>query len=93
MYQGENGVFFAHFHNPELMAIMELENSLRRVKEEPIENIADFQTLLQVSRLPKPIRRFAWWYITHRAATGRPRGWGHSALAFIPPWVRNRSIP
>jgi hypothetical protein len=64
-YQGENGVFFAHFYGPEKLSLPALEQELRRFKEAPIEEIPDFRSNLFISRLPKPIRRFAWWYITH----------------------------
>jgi hypothetical protein len=65
MYEGENGVFFAHFHSPEMTDLLTLDHALRRVQDDPIEKIADFQTLLNLSRLPKLVRRFAWWYVTH----------------------------
>jgi hypothetical protein len=65
MYKGENGVFFTHIHSPEKMALMDLDNAMRHCKEEPVESIADFRTCLAISRLPLPIRRLAWWYVTH----------------------------
>jgi hypothetical protein len=65
VYEGENGVFFAHFHSPELLDLLTFEKQLRRFKEDPIEKIPDFRTCLIMSRLPKPLRRFAWWYVTH----------------------------
>lgn len=65
LYQGEPGVFFAHIHSPEKLGLMEFERQLRRFKEDPIETIADFQSSLRISSLPRAIRRLAWWYITH----------------------------
>jgi hypothetical protein len=65
IYQGEPGVFFGHIHNPELLPIAELDKQLRHFKEDPIDSIADFQSTLSVCRWPKPIRRLAWWYLTH----------------------------
>lgn len=65
LYDGEHGVFFAHIHSPEELAIPELERLLRQYKEEPIESIADFRSSLAICRLPSPIRRLAWWYVTH----------------------------
>ncbi len=64
-YKGENGVFFAHFHSPEKLPLLELEKLLRQFKEEPVESIYDFRTCLLMSSLPKPLRRLAWWYVTH----------------------------
>lgn len=64
-YQGENGVFFAHFVAPERQKLTELEAELRRLKSAPIDSVPDFQITLFISRLPMFIRRFAWWYVTH----------------------------
>lgn len=63
-YQGEKGVFIAHFLSPEKSPLLALEAELKRFTTEPVESIADFQTCLTVSRLPQMIRRFAWWYVT-----------------------------
>ena len=65
IYQGEPGVFFAHIHSPERLPITEFDKMLRHFKEDPIESIADFTSTLAICRLPKPIRRLAWWYLTH----------------------------
>lgn len=64
-YEGENGVFFAHFICPEKRPLMDLEAELRHFKTEPVTNVSDFQTCLSISRLPLLLRRFAWWYVTH----------------------------
>lgn len=65
LYEGEPGVFFAHIHSPEKLGLMEFERQLRRFKEDSIENIPDFQSTLMICRLPRAIRRLAWWYITN----------------------------
>lgn len=65
IFQGEPGVFFGHIHHPEQLTIAELEKQLRHFKEDPIDSIADFQSTLSVCRWPRPIRRLAWWYLTH----------------------------
>jgi hypothetical protein len=64
LYEGERGVFFAHFHNPERVDLMSLEAELRRFKEAPVETIDDFRACLLISRLPRPLRSLAWWYVT-----------------------------
>jgi hypothetical protein len=65
IFEGEPGVFFGHIHSPEELAIMELEKRLTHFKDDPIESVADFQSTMMITRLPKPIRRLAWWYVTH----------------------------
>jgi hypothetical protein len=64
-FQGENGVFFAHFLAPEKRPLLDLEADLRRFKTEPVTSIPDFQITLAICRLPLLVRRFAWWYVTH----------------------------
>ncbi len=46
---------------PETRGLRELDAELRRFKEQPIESIADFRRMLLVTRLPRPLRRLAWW--------------------------------
>jgi hypothetical protein len=74
LFEGEPGVFFAHIYSPEKLGLMELERQLRSFKDDPIEGIADFQSSLTMTRLPRAIRRLAWWYIT-RARGYRKATW------------------
>jgi hypothetical protein len=64
-YGGEKGVLFAQFRSPEKLDLLTLESRMRRFKEDPVESIPDFRSLLAITRLPWPLRRLAWWYITH----------------------------
>ena len=61
-YQDENGVFFVHLRGPENQTLTALEDHLRRFKEEPLERIGLYRRALHFSRLPRPLRRFAWWF-------------------------------
>jgi pyruvate/2-oxoglutarate dehydrogenase complex dihydrolipoamide acyltransferase (E2) component len=63
-YQGENGVFFAHVHSPEKLELNDFDEALRRYKETPLESISDFRWSMRITRLPMPLRRFLWWYVT-----------------------------
>jgi hypothetical protein len=65
LYQGEPEIFFARFYNPDRQSLHDLEAQLRRYKEDRIDSIDDFRSSLRICRLPKPLRRLAWWYITH----------------------------
>jgi hypothetical protein len=60
-YEGELGVFFAYIPRPEGMPLPDLEATLRRFKEAPVEDVFGFS--VRFYRLPQPIRRFLWWYI------------------------------
>ncbi len=60
-HQGEPGVFFAHLPRPEEMPLLELEAAIRRHKQAPVSDAFGF--VLGFYRLPRPIRRFLWWYL------------------------------
>jgi hypothetical protein len=60
-YQGENAVFWGHLRRPEEKTLRELQAELRRFKDEPIRNFGLFRRMLWVGRLPRPLRRLAWW--------------------------------
>ncbi len=61
-YGDEDAVFFTHFRSPEKQGLLELDRHLRRVKDEPIQNNGLFRRALKTSRLPRPLRRFLWWF-------------------------------
>lgn len=60
-YAGENGVFFAYVPRPDLLPLLDLEAELRRFKEAPLAEVFRFN--MTFGRLPRPIRRLAWWYL------------------------------
>ena len=60
-YQGDAGVFFAYLPRPEEMPLLELEAALRLHKQAPVSEVFGFA--LNFYRLPRPIRRFLWWYL------------------------------
>jgi hypothetical protein len=60
-YEGELGVFFAYIPQTEKMPLPELEATLRRYKEAPVEDVFGFS--VRFYRMPRLIRRFLWWYI------------------------------
>jgi hypothetical protein len=75
-YQGELAVFFAHLRSPELQSLRQLDEHLRRFKEEPIESIGLFRRALMMSRLPWPLRRFMWWFGLNSSGFKRARRMG-----------------
>jgi hypothetical protein len=60
-FQEEEAVFFGHVRNPEKRGLAELDHELRRFKESDLKKIGAFRQALRMSRLPRPLRRFAWW--------------------------------
>jgi hypothetical protein len=58
----EDAVFFGHLKSPEELSLPKLDAELRRLKESPVEAISSFRRALGLSRLPRPLRRAAWWF-------------------------------
>jgi hypothetical protein len=57
----EDVVLYVPLPEPEKQSIADLNASIRRHKDEPLENISFFRTQIWTSRLPQPIRRHLWW--------------------------------
>jgi hypothetical protein len=58
----EEAVLFGHIRSPEARGLVELDERIRAFKEQPVESIGAFRQALRVSSLPRPVRRFAWWF-------------------------------
>lgn len=58
----EDAVFFGHIRQPEARPLTELDARLHTLRERPIEEISEFRNALRLSGLPRPLRRFAWWF-------------------------------
>jgi hypothetical protein len=75
-YQGENAVFWGHLRRPEGQPLSDLQAQLRRFKEAPLESINLFRRALLVGRLPRPLRRLAWWVGLNTSGSKRARRMG-----------------
>jgi hypothetical protein len=75
-YQNEAAVLFAHFRSPETQALKALEDSVRRYKETPLQEIALFRRAMYVSKFPRPLRRFFWWLGLNQSGPKRARRMG-----------------
>jgi len=60
-YEGENCVFWCHLRQPDQQSLHNLQALLRQAKDEPLQNSAFCRRVLKLGRLPRPIRRLAWW--------------------------------
>jgi hypothetical protein len=70
-FNDEDAVFFAHIRQPEKLSLAEIDAKVHHFKEHPLETISSFRRGLRVSRLPRPLRRFLWWFALN--VSGRKR--------------------
>ncbi len=74
-YEDEDAVFFAPVKSPDRLPLYELDEELRRHKHAPLERLASFRRVLLISRLPRPLRRFVWWFGLN--------AWGRKRAAYM----------
>ena len=58
---GENGVLSYTIREPEKLTLAEIDARIRFARTEPIEQVPDFRRSLRLTRMPRLVRRFAWW--------------------------------
>jgi len=75
-YQGEQGVFFVQLRAPEQQEIVELDGHLRRYKNSPVDKISSVREALRFTKLPRPLRRLAWWFGLNVSGPRRARRFG-----------------
>jgi hypothetical protein len=75
-YQGESATFFIHLKKPEQLGLLQIDRYLKECKEAPVERVGPFRKALWVSRLPRPIRRFLWWWVMNWTGFKRARRLG-----------------
>src|SRR5712692_1969598 len=72
----EDAVFFAHLRSPEKQSLPQIDSFLQYCKQEPLSTIGLFRWTLQISRLPQPLRRLAWWFANSTSGYRRARWLG-----------------
>jgi hypothetical protein len=68
---GEKAVFLGRIKQPELRSLAELTQTIRYLQHVPLENCKEYQRILWLSALPRPLRRSLWWLALN---IGRQRG-------------------
>jgi hypothetical protein len=75
-FGGESAVFFGQFFQPEGQTLDQLQNALVQWRDAPVEEVRDFRRVLNFMRVPRPLRRLAWWYALKVAGRHRVRQFG-----------------
>ena len=82
-YADEDAAFFAHLRWPESQTLTDLTKHLQHFKTAPIEEITLFRRELNVSRLPRPLRRLLWWYGLNVSGSRRARHIGTFGVSVV----------
>jgi hypothetical protein len=61
-HNDEDAVFFIHLRTPDRQTLPALDNHLRYYRQTPLWNVSAFRMALRFTMLPRPLRRFCWWW-------------------------------
>lgn len=82
-YRGEDCVFFVQVPRPESMSLVELDALIRHHRTVPVESVPSFRRALLLSRLPRPIRRMAWWMGLYTDGPSRAHFFGTFGISVV----------
>ncbi|MCZ2343033.1 MAG: 2-oxo acid dehydrogenase subunit E2 [Bacteroidales bacterium] len=82
-WQGEPGVFVLPLRHPELLALTEIDATLRQAKTAPLREVAAFRRSLRIGRLPMPFRRCVWWLALRVVPSWRQKYFGTIAVSSV----------
>lgn len=80
-YGDETGTFFRHVPQPETMAVLDLDRTIRRFKDCPPASSGGLQRQLTTSSRPWAVRRALWWLGLNVSGGWRGRFFGTFAVA------------
>ncbi len=90
----QDAVFLAPLVRPERQSLRDLDAHLRGYMEQPVETFRCFREAMCVGRLPRPLRRFAWWLGLHVLPRRRARHFGTFGVTTMSPYgARTLQVP
>jgi hypothetical protein len=80
-YGDEDAIFFTHITQPEQKPLLEIDKRLKWFKDRPLERgCAALWRQMQLSSLPRPLRRLVWWSTLNLSGRQRARFLGTFAV-------------
>jgi hypothetical protein len=83
-WQDAAAVFFEQVAAPDRRSLRELDEMLRRLKQQPVESVGSFRRLIRYARLPVLLRRLIWSLALNWSGSLRMRYFGSAALNPFP---------
>jgi hypothetical protein len=83
-WQGASAVFFDQIRQPDASSLADLDNWLRRLKQEPVESFSGFRRMIRFARPPVLVRRLIWSLVLHWFGPLRAKYVGTCALNPFP---------
>jgi hypothetical protein len=90
----EQAILLARLRNPENHSLKALDARLRSYMEKPVQKVRSFRMALRVARLPRLIRRLAWWLALQVSPNRRARYYGTFGVTTMSPFgARTLQVP
>lgn len=80
-YNGQRWLFWGHVFQPDDQCLTDIQSSLDRFRDAPVEQV--FGRQLQLARLPTPLRRLIWWWNLNIATRRRAKRLGTLFLSTL----------
>ena len=80
---GEHCLFFPQFFAPETMPLEKIQGPIEEYASRPVEDVGYYRRQLRFSRLPTPLRRFAWWVTLNLSGYKRAKRFGTFGLTSV----------
>jgi hypothetical protein len=82
-------LFFEQFTGPDNVALADLDDSLRRLRQVPIESVGSFRRLIRFARPPVFVRRLIWSFGLNWSGALRAR---HLGIAVVNPFAVGATV-
>jgi hypothetical protein len=82
-HEGEEWVFFLQIVEPEKKSLVELMDVIRESREAPVESVTKFRQQVMFSRVPRLLRRIAWWCTLNLSARKRIARFGTFGMTTV----------
>lgn len=80
-YQGEPAVFFGQVRKVEGYTLRGIDRLLQGFKTDPVDSIGFYRRAIGFTKLPKVVRRFAWWVSLYWSGVKRAKRMGTFGLS------------
>jgi hypothetical protein len=82
-FRGEDWLFFARIVSPEQVSLVELQRTIDRFKDAPVESVPSFVRQIRLSGCPVFVRRPMWWWALNGSGARHAHRFGTFAMTSI----------
>lgn len=77
----EPEIYFGMFRSPNRQSLTQLHHAVREWVEKPVDRVREFRQMLQLMRLPRPLRAVMWWFAVKASGRMRTKNFGTCGIS------------